>query len=866
MLTANLFYIFTRYKLRIGVMSLFLGGLAFACLATFHSGIVKAANFGEAGSPAQALPAVAPLCIGVTTIPESECNALVVLYQSTGGPQWLDNTNWLKVNATLSPCNWYGVICDAGHVTQLTLAGNRLRGSLPRALGDLPQLTHLLLANNQLRGDAPLSLCALISHVQAASFDYNQLTTDNRRAKACLDALDPDWANTQNVPPTNLRVSQITTTSMTLTWTPITYTSDGGYYEIGTATSITGTFTLHGHTVDKTADHYLLDQLTPGQTYYIGIRTYTPAANAQSSDPLSDANRITAVTQATAGNVLVIAYFPADNDLSAYAPSIARRFQIGTALNPNVQVVFLSDQRGDHNTTLFEIAHGQITPTTAIQTQWGKDELDTMDPQVLAWFLKYARDHYPATRTVVALMGHGAGLTPAVAETPTGSGDENSGSTPGQPPALPQGLERTPGDITDQGGYLSTTGIAQALAAATDNGAHPFDVVFFDQCFQGNLDVLYEVRNAARVFIASPNYAWLVAAYQKYLPQFTPDATPEAMANAIINLYQASLTDQEPNVIFWVRSADITALENAVSQLGQTLQTATAGGADNQILAAARGSQYVDTTQCGRGNMKLGPPDELLGAGSFARNLQHTFAVNDSFGVRAAADNVLTALANVHSLARTGSPYIEPGAFWDYADTFTILAPLQRDISPKEMLIRKIWRASIYTSTVPLDAAWAPTLTEQVLITSSFASTRDGQWDDFINRWYTNRLAPTLGEWCHYMPPPLVTSAITETLDLTVMPVNNTLQLSWSATNNDVATAYWILTRKSDNRNWLVLDSVPITQTSYTVLQPRSGTNYQFVVVAEDEDGLVVAQAAAITYAAPPANPGISLYLPYVQR
>ena len=109
--------------------------------------------------------------------------------------------------------------------------------------------------------------------------------------------------------------------------------------------------------------------------------------------------------------------------------------------------------------------------------------------------------------------------------------------------------------------------------------------------------------------------------------------------------------------------------------------------------------------------MKLGPPDELLGAGSFARNLQHTFAVNDAFGVRAAADNVLATLANVHSLARTGSPYIEPSAFWDYADTFTILAPLQRDISPKEMLTRKIWRASIYTSTVPLDAAWAPTLT-----------------------------------------------------------------------------------------------------------------------------------------------------------
>ncbi|MFN8494821.1 MAG: clostripain-related cysteine peptidase [Caldilineaceae bacterium] len=860
---ANLFCIPVQRNYLIWLISLWIGVSLAIGLAGVQPSSAKAEAAAENSSVQSPSSPAIPLCNGVTAIPESECNALIALYLSTDGAHWLDQTNWLTINATLSPCNWHGVVCEAGHVVQLALVGNQLRGPLPRTLGNFTQLTHLLLANNQLRGYMPLTICLLVSHVQVASFDYNQLIADNRRVKACLDALEPTWVNTQNVPPTSLRVSQITTTTIALHWTPIVYTGDGGYYEISTATTITGTFTLHGHTVDKTIDHYLLDRLTPGQTYYIRVRTYTPTPNGQPGDPFSEGNRIPAVTQAITGKVLVIAYLPMDNDLSPYVPSILHRFQIGTALNGNVQVVALVDQQGDHNTNLFEIDHGQITPTNTVQTQWGKDELNTMDPKVLAWFLKYARTQYPATRTIVALMGHGAGLTPEADPPPTNLAQADALSPAGIP-ALPQGLPATPGDITNQGGYLSTTGIAQALAAATDNGANPFDVVFFDQCFQGNLDVLYEVRNAARVFIASPNYAWLVAAYQKYLPQFTPDATPEAMANAIIYLYQASLTDQEPNVIFWVRSADITAIENAVSQLGLTLQSATQGGADNQILAAARGSQYVDTTQCGRGNMKLGPPDELLGAGSFARNLQHTFVVNDAFGVRAAADNVLATLANVHSLARTGSPYIEPDAFWDYADTLTLLAPLQRDITPKEMLTRKIWRASIYTSTVPLDAAWAPTLTMQVPITSSFASTRDGQWDDFIGHWYTNRLAPTLGEWCHYMPPPLVTSDITETLELTVTPVNHTLQFSWSATNNDAATAYWILTRKSDNRNWLVLDSVPITQTTYAVLQPRAGANYQFAVIAEDEDGLVVAQAAAITYAAPAS--GIRLYLPYVQR
>jgi len=231
-----------------------------------------------------------------------------------------------------------------------------------------------------------------------------------------------------------------------------------------------------------------------------------------------------------------------------------------------------------------------------------------------------------------------------------------------------------------------------------------------------------------------------------------------------------------------------------------------------------------------------------------------------------AAGNVLAALTNVHSLARTGRPYIAPETFWDYTDTFTILAPLQRDLTQREMLNRKIWRASIYTSPAPINAVWAPTPTLSLPITANFASMQDGQWDEFINHWYTNPLTPTLGEWCHYMPPPLVTSDITETLALTVTPTGNTIQLQWSATDNDSANAYWILARKTDKRNWIVLASVPLTQTSYIVLQPPPGGSYQLSVVAEDEAGLVLAQANAAAYTAPIPEVDQRIYLPYVQR
>ena len=45
------------------------------------------------------------LCVDVQ-IQEPDCEALVALYNSTNGPAWINNTNWL---VTLTPSDWYGV-------------------------------------------------------------------------------------------------------------------------------------------------------------------------------------------------------------------------------------------------------------------------------------------------------------------------------------------------------------------------------------------------------------------------------------------------------------------------------------------------------------------------------------------------------------------------------------------------------------------------------------------------------------------------------------------------------------------------------------------------------------------------------------
>ena len=75
----------------------------------------------------------------------SDRAVLEALYDATGGPDWIDNTNW-KGAAPLG--EWFGVTTDtAGRVTRLELPGNGLAGPIPAALGELALLWSLNLGS-----------------------------------------------------------------------------------------------------------------------------------------------------------------------------------------------------------------------------------------------------------------------------------------------------------------------------------------------------------------------------------------------------------------------------------------------------------------------------------------------------------------------------------------------------------------------------------------------------------------------------------------------------------------------------------------------------------------------------------------------
>lgn len=120
--------------------------------------------------PALAEPQIA--CSAITDVPQTECEALEALYNSTNGSDWTDSTNWLETNTV---GNWSGVTVENDHVSRIELTNNALSGTIPQELVNLAALQELLLNNNQLTGGIPAELGGLTNLVNLA-LNNNQLT------------------------------------------------------------------------------------------------------------------------------------------------------------------------------------------------------------------------------------------------------------------------------------------------------------------------------------------------------------------------------------------------------------------------------------------------------------------------------------------------------------------------------------------------------------------------------------------------------------------------------------------------------------------------------------------------------------------
>jgi hypothetical protein len=102
----------------------------------------------------------------------AECQALVDLYNSTGGASWMNKTGWLS---STNVDDWFGVALDgSNHVDSLSINSNNLVGTIPSSIGSLTYLRDLSLYNNELDGTIPAGI-SLMTGLNTINLSNNHL-------------------------------------------------------------------------------------------------------------------------------------------------------------------------------------------------------------------------------------------------------------------------------------------------------------------------------------------------------------------------------------------------------------------------------------------------------------------------------------------------------------------------------------------------------------------------------------------------------------------------------------------------------------------------------------------------------------------
>ncbi|MCP4128454.1 MAG: hypothetical protein GY753_15540, partial [Gammaproteobacteria bacterium] len=123
----------------------------------------------------------------------------------------------------------------------------------------------------------------------SGNFGYNALTADPFGDGA---RLDPDWADTQTIPPSGVSATVVLVSpgSVEVTWTPVSYQADPGHYQVSYVNTSGDPYTNTVDTDNKSASSITVSGLTQGANYYFIVKTTTFAHANNQNDVTSVAS------------------------------------------------------------------------------------------------------------------------------------------------------------------------------------------------------------------------------------------------------------------------------------------------------------------------------------------------------------------------------------------------------------------------------------------------------------------------------------------------------------------------------------------------------------------------------------------------
>lgn len=252
-------------------------------------------------------------------------------------------------------------------------------------------------------------------------------------------------------------------------------------------------------------------------------------------------------------------------------------------------------------------------------------------------------------------------------------------------------------DTTNTQDNITNDELYAALKEITQNGTRKLDVFAYEACLMAMYENVYDIRNFTNFIFGFPTISFTNnASYPSYLgdSRFTAQTTGRQLGDIMFDVYYAAVT--QPYVVTLVDTSKLEALHSAVNAWATALRNAIAGSTTT-LTTARTAAQKVEAN----GDNVITNEDPYVDLWDLA----------DKVAAQGIAANEAATLKNAISAA-TVRMQIRPATAqvpWDYSRSHGL---------------------TIYW---PLTASGAY---NQYVGNQIYNSTRDGQWDEFLQAFF----------------------------------------------------------------------------------------------------------------------------------
>ncbi|MEO0247550.1 MAG: clostripain-related cysteine peptidase [candidate division WOR-3 bacterium] len=335
-------------------------------------------------------------------------------------------------------------------------------------------------------------------------------------------------------------------------------------------------------------------------------------------------------TQPTIKEWTIMVYMNADNDLETYGIKDINEMEYGGGSNSYRNVIVQIDRHPGYDTSngnwttcrRYYITNDPSNSSTIVSTLIQDiGEVNMGDPNTLVAFAQWAIQNYPAKKYFLVLWDHGDGWYKSEGESPLFRGvsvDMSSGNA----------------QINVYNGELGS-----ALSSIKSYLGRNIDIIGFDACLMGMIEVMDVCRNYANYFVGSEETeaadGWYYTGFLSTMNS-NPTIAPADLAKAVVTSATGLAT---------LASVNLANIGTLVSYLNTFAQE----------LINARNAGYSSAISTARSNSKAFYITDHIDLYMFANNIYNNTSLPSS--LRNAAYNVMTGITNAVLNYKNSSSY-----------------------------------------------------------------------------------------------------------------------------------------------------------------------------------------------------------------